>query len=185
MKCNVVIILALAAIVNSCRMIVPEPIEPNKPVEYVSTDWGVNDYLPLAVGNTWTYNYTYTRTTEERYQPRVTTTTTLGYEKWEVKSVSKISDSSEAFSISIFRKDGADSTLYVKEIVRTSTKFRDVYFDDIYVPRTGTDLEYGGNPYYKKGVGMTKRTWGGFSGGPGTSASWLYSLSLSSYKIKS
>lgn len=176
MKRHIAIIFTLSMITLGCRIIEPEP--------YISTDWGVNDYLPLAVGNTWTYDYTYTSTTEERYQPSVTSTSYLGYEKWEVKSVRKKSDSIEVFAISIIRKEGKDSSVYIREIERIATHFYDLKYE-YYGPRTGIEQEYGGNPYYKKGVGMTKRTWGSTSGGPGTRGSSLYSLRLSSYKIKS
>ncbi len=152
-----------------------------QPPTYFSTDYGHQEYLPLAVGNTWTYNYYYSYTSMEVGQPQATSTSLLGYEKWYVTSVTKNADSNEVFSMLIFHKGTNDSSISVKKMIRT--KFI-TFLEDSYLPRTGDDERFGLNPNYKKGVGMIKKTWGYFSGGPGSRGQTLYSLELKEYAVK-
>jgi hypothetical protein len=172
------LLVSTIVIVSGCQDI----LDILQPPTYFSTDYGHEEYLPLAVGNTWTYNYYYTYTSMEIGQPQTPSTTLLGYEKWYVSSVTKNADSNEVFSVLIFHKGtGSDSSMNMKKMIRT--KFI-TFLEDSYLPRTGADERFGLNPNYKKGVGMIKKTWGYFSGGPGSRGQTLYSLELKEYTVK-
>jgi hypothetical protein len=60
---SVLLIIVLIASTSGCKQPVdpPKPASPPRP-----TDYGLNDYLPLAVGNTWLYSYDYQITSYER-----------------------------------------------------------------------------------------------------------------------
>jgi len=53
---KILLLVSIILITSGCQNI----LDILQPPTYFSTDYGQEEYLPLAVGNTWTYNYYYT-----------------------------------------------------------------------------------------------------------------------------
>lgn len=160
MKCFLILVI-LSLFCVKCKD--NTPVYPSVP-EYFSLDYGVNDYLPLAVGNMWFYNYDVEKGTLQIGQSWQESVQTLETRRNLVQSVRKIDDSTELFTVQVVKKFGKDSSVYYEEFRRTKERIfvsrsfslpRSVTTESI--PRTGTADTYGG---YKKGVGLVESTWG-------------------------
>jgi hypothetical protein len=128
-------------------------------------DYGINDYLPLAVGNTWSYRYGET-TSQMTYGHSPGSTWSESYqEQWEIIAVRKPNDTTQIFTI--VKSIGQNNRQDTGTITRTPSYI--LTRESQMIPRTGTTntISYITNSScctpvqttFRKGSGMVSQEW--------------------------
>jgi hypothetical protein len=178
-------LIILGILGTSCQLIAP----------YISTYYGTNDYLPLAVGNTWEYTYIEERTENIAFRSPVKTTISKQF-LFSVVSVRRL-DTIDEFVINSTTPQGKNKLFETIVIGRTASAYlyirkpENIIFPLPYARSDSRDTSYRG--YFAPGdkiymfvkkIGWVNAAWYGYSGTRGNNLSVQGRITLQKYKVK-
>jgi hypothetical protein len=157
---------------SSCNVVKSDPDTDKTPSHTTSEpDTGKQDYLPLAVGNTWEYSYTYEG--EQHTSNGINFLSNSATRQLKVLSYQKTNDTTEVFSLEQFLSSQLSSQITTFDIVRTTntigysyyyTRVKRTGIDSILADTSSLNISGYGTAIakYKKGVGLVESIEKGF-----------------------